>query len=61
MKIQRFIGLSSALLIVWLGATYFHTVPADRYREQGRGSSPVTGKTAGSEAEMIADSETRNR
>ena len=61
MKIQSFIGASSAMLIAWLGATYLHNVPADRYREQGRSSPPVTGQIIGSEAEMVAGNETRNR
>lgn len=31
MSIRQFIGASSALLIAWLGVTFFHEVPAWRY------------------------------
>lgn len=32
MSIRQFIGASSALLLVWLGVTFFHEVPAGRYQ-----------------------------
>jgi hypothetical protein len=31
MNIRSFIGASSALLLAWLGATYFRKVPTERY------------------------------
>ena len=49
------------MLIAWLGATYLHKVPTERYRQQGRSSSPVTGQTVGSEAEMVAENDPSNR
>jgi hypothetical protein len=61
MKIQSFIGVSSAMLIAWLGATYLHKVPTERYRQQGRSSSPVTSKTVDTAAEIVAGNEPTNR
>lgn len=54
MNIRNFIGLSSALLMVWLGTTYLHKVPTERYRQQGRSPSPATGKIVDPAAEMTA-------
>ncbi len=34
MNIRRFVGASSALLLAWLGATYFHKIPPERYPKQ---------------------------
>jgi len=36
MNIRSFVGVSSAVLLAWLGATYFHEVPPERYSKQGR-------------------------
>ena len=36
MNIRSFVGVSSAVLLAWLGATYFHEVPPERYPKQGR-------------------------
>jgi hypothetical protein len=36
MNVSYFIGLSSAVLLTWLGVTYFHQVPHERYPKQGR-------------------------
>jgi hypothetical protein len=52
MNIRSFVGASSALLLAWLGATYFHETPPERYPKQG--STTVTSKMA-SAAEHIAD------
>lgn len=32
MNIRSFVGASSAVLLAWLGATYFHKVPPERYQ-----------------------------
>ncbi|MEP2777599.1 MAG: hypothetical protein ABJQ29_07610 [Luteolibacter sp.] len=34
MSIRNFIGASSALLLVWLGVTFFHDVPVNRYQSE---------------------------
>ena len=60
MKIRNFIGLSSAILLGWLGATYLHKVPTERYRQQNRSSTPITGKTDDTSKEMIAGNATGN-
>ncbi|MFK7852082.1 MAG: hypothetical protein AB8D78_13990 [Akkermansiaceae bacterium] len=31
MNVRNFIGASSCILLAWLGATYFHEVPYERY------------------------------
>lgn len=36
MNVPSFIGLSAALLLTWLGATYFHEIPHERYPKQER-------------------------
>jgi hypothetical protein len=36
MNIRRFVGASSAVLLAWLGATYFHEVPPERYPKLDR-------------------------
>lgn len=55
MNIRCFIGASSALLLAWLGVTFLHKVPAERYRQQGRSSSPITGKTSHFPGKMVAE------
>jgi len=32
MNIRSFVGASSAVLLAWLGATYFHELPPERYQ-----------------------------
>lgn len=44
MKVRFFVTGSSALLAVWLLATFFNEVPVDRYPQFGRGSVPVSAK-----------------
>jgi hypothetical protein len=39
MNVSYFIGISSAVLLTWLGVTYFHHVPLERYPKQNRFSS----------------------
>lgn len=39
MNVSRFIGLSSAVLLTWLGFTFFHEVPQERRSKQERFSS----------------------
>lgn len=36
MKISSFVGAYSALLIAWLGITFFHESTLERYPEQDR-------------------------
>ncbi|MES2981341.1 MAG: hypothetical protein V4727_03425 [Verrucomicrobiota bacterium] len=36
MNVSYFIGISSALLLTWLGVTYFHQVPHESYPKQKR-------------------------
>lgn len=55
MNIQSFIGVSSAILLAWLGATYLHKVPTESYPKQGRSSSPITGQSEDTSGKMIAD------
>jgi hypothetical protein len=61
MNIHSFIGLSSAILLAWLGVTYLHKVPTERYRQQSRSSTPITGKTDDTKKEMIAGNTIGNR
>ncbi len=42
MSVRKFIGASSTLLLAWLGATYFHQVPPEKYKVQGRLGSTVS-------------------
>ncbi len=42
MSIRNFIGASSALLLAWLGATYMHQVPAERYPTDARPTAELT-------------------
>jgi hypothetical protein len=39
MNVSRFIGLSSAVLITWLGFAFFHEVPQERHSGQERFTS----------------------
>jgi hypothetical protein len=39
MNVSRFIGLFSAVLLTWLGFTFFHEVPQERRSKQERFSS----------------------
>jgi hypothetical protein len=50
MKVRFFVTGSSALLAVWLLATFFSDVPVDRYPQFGKGSVPVSAKAASSAA-----------
>jgi len=54
MSIRNFIGASSALLLAWLGATYFHKVPAERYPKQDRLSSLPSAKDGADSGKAIA-------
>jgi hypothetical protein len=42
MNIRSFVGASSALLLAWLGATYLHEIPPDRYPKLHRTSISAT-------------------
>ena len=46
MKVRFFVTGTSALLAVWLLATFFNEVPVDRYPQFGKGSVPVSAKAA---------------
>ncbi|QTN33372.1 hypothetical protein HZ994_13960 [Akkermansiaceae bacterium] len=61
MNIRSFIGASSAILIAWLGVTYIHEVPTERYHQQTRSAVPVTGKAADISREMIAGNQNETR
>jgi hypothetical protein len=39
MNVSYFIGISSAVLLTWLGVTFFQQIPQDRHPKQGRLSS----------------------
>jgi hypothetical protein len=52
MNIRSFVGASSALLLAWLGATYFHEIPPERYPKQDRTSATYENTHAD---ESIAD------
>ncbi|MBC7980394.1 MAG: hypothetical protein H7Y36_07520 [Armatimonadetes bacterium] len=45
MTIRNFIGVSSALLLAWLGATFFHKVPAENYPKLGSSLVPASSNT----------------
>lgn len=38
MNIDTYVGASSVLLLAWLGATYLHDIPPDRYPKLDRSS-----------------------
>ncbi|MBG7608230.1 MAG: hypothetical protein IZT59_09420 [Verrucomicrobia bacterium] len=64
MSIRNFIGVSSALLLAWLGATYFHEIPAERYPKQGKFSSQTSAKNSSVSDDAVASAttpETENR
>jgi hypothetical protein len=64
MNVPSFIGLSAALLLTWLGATYFHEIPHGRYPKQGplTSTSPVTesGETPENLLANISDNKESN-
>lgn len=49
------------MLIAWLGVTYLHKVPSERYNQQGRSSSPATVTIAEPASEMMAGVVAGNR
>lgn len=53
MNIRSFVGASSAVLLAWLGATYFHEVPPERYPKQDRISVSASKEDAAEDS--IAD------
>lgn len=42
MNVSSFIGISSAVLLTWLGVTYFHQVPHESYPKQNRQTADTT-------------------
>ena len=50
MKVRFFVTGTSALLALWLLATFFNEVPVDRYPLFGKGSVPVSAKATPPEA-----------
>ncbi len=63
MSIRNFIGASSALLLAWLGVTYFHEVPVERYQKQEKPSATasVTSGADGNGEIAVATTETDSR
>ncbi len=57
MSIRKFIGASSALLLAWLGATYLHHVPAERYPKQGRAGETETVETSNPADSIVASAD----
>jgi hypothetical protein len=55
MNIRSFIGTSSALLLAWLGATYFREVPTERYQKPATITAEVPVQTEGESTELVAD------
>ncbi len=55
MNVSYFIGISSAVLLTWLGFTYFNQVPHDRYPKQGRLSSDTAKITPLDDEETITN------
>lgn len=53
MSIRNFIGASSTVLLAWLGATYFHEVPAERYPKQGKPVSALSLETDSSSDDTV--------
>ncbi|MFN4872567.1 MAG: hypothetical protein ACK40T_07030 [Akkermansiaceae bacterium] len=45
MNVSYFIGISSAVLLTWLGVTYFQRVSHESYPKQGRLSSDTVDST----------------
>lgn len=46
MKVRVFVTGSSALLAVWLLATFFSEVSAEKYPQFGKGSVPVSARVS---------------
>lgn len=57
MNVRNFIGASSAVLLAWLGATYLHEVPSERYPKQERLSSTAPVEMETENDEMIASND----
>jgi hypothetical protein len=55
MNIRSFIGASSALLLAWLGATYFRKVPTERYQKPTAIAAEASGQAEGGSSELMAD------
>jgi hypothetical protein len=54
MNVSRFIGASSAILLAWLGVTFFHQVPFERYPNQNRPSTESASLQSNPDSELIA-------
>jgi len=57
MNIRKFIGASSFILLAWLGATYLHQVPLERYPKQEKAGPTASVKTLKMNEKMIAIAE----
>jgi hypothetical protein len=55
MNIRNFIGASSALLLAWLGATYFRKVPTGPYQKPTTIAAEVSDQAEGESAELMVD------
>lgn len=60
MSIRQFIGASSALLLVWLGVTFFHEVPAGRYQHKDAKTADLDTESKQSEAVAISVASSEN-
>lgn len=57
MNVRNFIGSSSLILLAWLGVTYFHDVPFERYPDKGKIQSSTSLNQNSEESEMVAIAE----
>lgn len=55
MNVSLFISASSVVLLTWLGATYLHQVPFERYPKQDRHNSGSASVTPVKDSEMLAE------
>ncbi|WP_411825765.1 hypothetical protein [Luteolibacter sp. AS25] len=60
MNLKKFIGASSAILLAWLGATYLHQVPSERYPSQTRSSLQSSTGPKHSAHEIVASIESNS-
>lgn len=57
MNVRNFIGASSFVLLSWLGATYLHEVPSERYPQQTKTSLTASANSVAADEELIANIE----
>lgn len=54
MNVRNFVGTSSLILLAWLGVTYFHEVPFDRYPEKVKIETSVLINQKPEDTEIVA-------